>query len=100
MTVHGSGSQFTKNWLNQIAVGVGTGLRLDISILLLRLDLGIPVREPWLAPNSQWVFDTKQCGPEFCDRVSVLSVRHRPRRKADNVFCAFSFAPYATALLS
>ncbi len=59
------GSQFGKNWLNQIAVGVGTGLRLDISILLLRLDLGIPVREPWLTPNSQWVFDTRNAVVNF-----------------------------------
>jgi len=53
------GSQFGKNWLSQVAVGVGTGLRLDISILLLRLDFGVPVREPWLAPGSRWVFDYK-----------------------------------------
>jgi len=53
------GSQFGKDWLSQVAVGVGTGLRLDISILLLRLDYGIPVREPWLAPGKRWVFDTK-----------------------------------------
>jgi outer membrane protein insertion porin family len=53
------GSQFTKDWPSQIAVGVGTGLRLDISILLLRLDLGIPVREPWLPPHQRWVFDSK-----------------------------------------
>ena len=53
------GSQFTKDWPSQIAVGVGTGIRLDISILLIRLDLGIPVREPWLPPNNGWVFDTK-----------------------------------------
>jgi outer membrane protein assembly factor BamA len=53
------GSQFSKDWPSQIAVGVGAGLRLDISILLLRLDLGIPVREPWLPPKQRWVFDTK-----------------------------------------
>ena len=53
------GSQFNSNWLNQLGVGVGTGLRLDISILLIRLDLGIPVREPWQAKGKQWVFDTK-----------------------------------------
>jgi outer membrane protein assembly factor BamA len=53
------GSQFTKNWPSEIAVGVGTGLRLDISILLLRLDYGIPVREPWLPPGQRWVFDYK-----------------------------------------
>ncbi|HZZ75940.1 MAG TPA: BamA/TamA family outer membrane protein [Puia sp.] len=52
------GSQFSSNWLNQIGVGVGTGLRLDISILLIRLDLGVPVREPWKPKGSQWVFDT------------------------------------------
>ncbi len=53
------GSQFTNKWPSQIAVGVGTGLRLDISILLLRLDLGIPVREPWLISSDKWVFDSK-----------------------------------------
>ena len=53
------GSQFGSNWLNQIGIGVGTGLRLDISILLIRLDLGVPVKEPWLPPGKQWVFDTK-----------------------------------------
>jgi outer membrane protein insertion porin family len=53
------GSQFSNNWLNQLGIGVGTGLRLDISILLLRLDYGIPVREPWLPAGTQWIFDTK-----------------------------------------
>lgn len=59
------GSQISNNWLNQMAVGVGTGLRLDISILLLRLDYGIPVREPFLAPKTQWVFDTKNAVINF-----------------------------------
>ncbi len=53
------GSQFTSKWPSQIAVGIGTGFRLDISILLIRLDLGIPVREPWLTSSDKWVFDTK-----------------------------------------
>ena len=53
------GSQFSKNWPSEIAVGVGTGLRLDISILLLRLDYGIPVREPWLPAGQRWLFDYK-----------------------------------------
>ncbi len=53
------GSQFTKNWPSEIGVGIGTGLRLDISILLLRLDYGIPIREPWLPPGQRWVFDSK-----------------------------------------
>ena len=53
------GSIISKNFLQQVAVGVGTGLRVDVSILLLRLDLGIPVREPYLPEHQRWVFDSK-----------------------------------------
>ncbi len=53
------GSQLPKNWPSQIGVGVGTGIRLDISILLIRLDLGVPVREPWLVSSDKWVFDSR-----------------------------------------
>ncbi|MFI5124376.1 MAG: BamA/TamA family outer membrane protein [Chitinophagales bacterium] len=53
------GSMISKNFLNQVAVGVGTGLRLDVSILLIRLDVGIPVREPFLPEHQRWVFDHK-----------------------------------------
>jgi len=53
------GSIFSKDFLQQVAVGVGTGIRLDISILLLRLDLGIPVREPFLPEHERWLFDSK-----------------------------------------
>ncbi len=53
------GSKFTNDFLKQVAVGVGTGIRLDISILLLRLDLGIPVREPFLPEGQRWLFDSR-----------------------------------------
>jgi outer membrane protein assembly factor BamA len=51
------GSTFSNQFLQQIAVGVGTGLRLDISILILRLDLAVPVREPFLPAGQRWGFD-------------------------------------------
>jgi outer membrane protein insertion porin family len=41
------GSKFTKDWFKQLAVGVGAGVRLDITLFVIRLDLGIPVRKPW-----------------------------------------------------
>ncbi len=59
------GSQFSSKWPSQIAVGIGTGLRLDIDILIIRLDLGIPVREPWLTSSSKWVFDAKNAVLNF-----------------------------------
>jgi len=51
------GVQFTKNFMSQLAVGTGIGVRLDLTILLLRIDLGIPLREPWLPAGHRWVFD-------------------------------------------
>ncbi len=54
-----AGSKISKNFLSQAAVGVGTGLRVDVSILLIRLDLGVPVREPYLEAGKRWVFDSK-----------------------------------------
>ncbi len=50
------GSQLTSSFLQDIAVGVGTGLRFDLSILVLRLDLAEPVRFPWLAEGEKWQF--------------------------------------------
>ncbi|MCF2444325.1 outer membrane protein assembly factor [Dyadobacter sp. CY345] len=44
---YGSESVFKKNFLNQVAVGGGIGLRLDFSFLVFRLDLATPFRKPW-----------------------------------------------------
>ena len=50
------GSVFTSNFLNDVAVGVGTGLRFDLSILVLRVDVAAPVRYPWRGNGSKWNF--------------------------------------------
>lgn len=41
------GAQFTGNFLNQIAVGAGYGLRFDLTILVLRLDVAYPIKKPY-----------------------------------------------------
>lgn len=51
------GGKFTSDFYKELAVDVGAGLRLDFKILLIRLDLGIPVRKPWLAETQRWVFN-------------------------------------------
>ena len=51
------GAVFNKNFMSQLAVGTGIGLRLNFSILLLRLDLGMPLRKPWLPQGQRWVFN-------------------------------------------
>lgn len=51
------GAEFGKDFLKEIAVGGGVGLRFDISFLVLRLDLAIPLRKPYLPDGERWVFD-------------------------------------------
>ncbi|MDR6487846.1 outer membrane protein assembly factor BamA [Chryseobacterium vietnamense] len=51
------GAKFSKDFLNDIAVGAGVGLRLDFSILILRLDLAMPLRVPYYQKGDRWAFD-------------------------------------------
>ena len=39
----------------QIAVGTGFGFRLDLSVLVIRLDMAFPLRKPWLEEGGRWV---------------------------------------------
>ncbi|MEO6830719.1 MAG: BamA/TamA family outer membrane protein, partial [Chitinophagaceae bacterium] len=49
------GSQFSSEFLNQIAVGAGLGLRLDLSFLIVRVDLATPIRKPF--STTEKMFD-------------------------------------------
>jgi outer membrane protein assembly factor BamA len=51
------GGKFTSNFYKELAVDAGVGLRLDFKILVLRLDLAIPLRKPWLPENDRWVIN-------------------------------------------
>lgn len=51
------GAKFSKDFMKELAVGTGAGVRIDASILVLRLDLAFPLRKPWLPEGERWVFD-------------------------------------------
>lgn len=53
------GGQFSRDWYKQLSLAVGTGLRIDLSFLIFRLDVGIPVRKPSLPNSSQWIFQDR-----------------------------------------
>lgn len=44
-----------KTFLNEIAVGTGVGIRLDLSFFILRFDLAFPLRVPYLPDGERWV---------------------------------------------
>jgi outer membrane protein assembly factor BamA len=51
-----TGSPFAFNsFINEVAVGSGIGLRVDVSFFVLRFDLAMPLRKPWLPQNERWV---------------------------------------------
>ena len=66
------GSQFSKNFLNELAVGTGVGLRINLTILLLRLDIGMPVREPWLPAGQRWVLNKIDFGNREWRRKNLV----------------------------
>lgn len=70
------GSQFHFNtFYKEIAVGAGAGLRIDASIVVVRLDLAFPLRKPWLPQNERWVFKQINFGdPEWRKENLVLNI--------------------------
>lgn len=51
------GADFSREFLREFAVGSGVGLRFDLSFLVLRTDLAIPLRVPYRAKGNRWVFN-------------------------------------------
>lgn len=51
------GAKFSSQFLNQLAVGTGVGLRFDFNFLILRTDLAFPLRKPYLPKGQEWVLD-------------------------------------------
>lgn len=66
------GSQFTKNFTKEIAVGIGAGLRFDFNFLVLRTDLAFPIRKPFLPDGERWVLDKVEFGSGPWRRDNLL----------------------------
>jgi len=52
---HKPGGQFTSKFLSQLAVDAGAGLRFDITLFVIRFDVGFPLRKPW--EQNPWVLN-------------------------------------------
>lgn len=72
------GAQFqASEFLSQMAVGAGFGVRLDIEFFVLRLDLATPVRIPSRNPGDRWLLrlrDTTTEGEKYTNVVLNIAI--------------------------
>jgi len=61
-TVFGEAGQLKKDFYKELAVSAGFGVRFDFNVLLIRLDLGIPLRKPYLPDGQRWVLNKIDLG--------------------------------------
>lgn len=66
------GAEFSSRFLNQLAVGTGVGLRINLTILLLRLDLGMPVRDPSKPAGERWLLNQIDFGSKDWRRKNLV----------------------------
>jgi outer membrane protein assembly factor BamA len=68
----GAGAQLNKDWFNQLAVASGIGLRFNATVLVIRADLGIPLRKPFLASGQRWVINKIDFGSTVWRRDNLI----------------------------
>lgn len=66
------GANFTKDFMKELAVGAGLGIRIDVSILVLRLDIAFPMRKPWLADGERWVLNKIALGDKNWRKENLI----------------------------
>lgn len=66
------GAKFTSEFLNQLAVGTGVGLRFDFNFLILRTDLAFPLRKPHLPKGKEWVIDQIDFGDKSWRKDNLI----------------------------
>jgi outer membrane protein insertion porin family len=54
--LYGQEAVFTNQFLKDIAIDAGLGARLDITFLVVRFDVGFPLRIPYNEPGKEWNF--------------------------------------------
>lgn len=66
------GAEISKNFMKELAVGTGAGLRFDLSFLVLRLDLAFPLRKPYLPEGDRWVIDQINFGDKAWRKENLV----------------------------
>lgn len=54
-----NGEFVVSNFVDQIAIGSGLGIRWDLSFFVLRLDMAAPIKDPKYDIGDRWTYDKK-----------------------------------------
>ncbi|MEP7238169.1 MAG: BamA/TamA family outer membrane protein [Ferruginibacter sp.] len=68
----GPAGKLSKNWYKELAVATGVGLRFDAKVLVIRADLGIPLRKPYLPDGQRWVLNKIDFGSSAWRRENLI----------------------------
>lgn len=69
------GGKFNSDdFLKEIAMGAGFGIRIDPQFLVIRLDLAFPLRRPDMPEGRRWIFDGDEDGARNFDRSPLLNI--------------------------
>lgn len=73
--LYGEGARLSKDFLKELAINTGVGMRLDLGILVFCIDLGFPLSKPWLPEGERWVVkDIKFGQPEWRKENFILNI--------------------------
>ena len=66
------GGKFSNEFLSEMAVGAGLGLRFDFSIIILRTDLAFPLRVPYYEKSDRWNFKNIDFGDKTWRKDNMI----------------------------
>lgn len=66
------GGKIGKDFLTELAVGAGVGLRFDFNIVLLRTDLAFPIRTPYFEKENRWNFKNIDFGDKTWRKDNLI----------------------------
>lgn len=67
-----AGGKLSKDFLTELAVGAGAGLRFDLTFLILRTDFAIPLRLPYYPKGERWVIKNIDFGSSSWRRDNLI----------------------------
>ncbi len=58
-------------FMNEFAIGSGVGIRIDITYFVLRLDVAVPIRKPYILGKRKWIFNNSEFWGDYLISLAV-----------------------------